>query len=92
MLKLDVNFQKLNEGEKQTEKTVVARKLIVEFCIKKILVNLLEAANLSQDLVNGLRQRLGSFGPDHIDLDIRYKGIQFLQFEISKIGCMLVNH
>ena len=70
----------------------MARKLIVEFGIKKILVNLLEAANLSQDLVNGLRQRLGSFGPDQVDLDIRYKGIQFLQFEISKIACMLVNH
>ena len=89
MLDLDENFEKVvqvNPNAKHVVHLKSAKKLIFELWVKAIQINIQEAANFSEDLVRGLRQRLGSFGNDHIDFDIKYKGVQFLTFDIQKIG------
>ena len=89
MLDLDENFEKVvqvNPNAKHVVHLKSAKKLIFELWVKAIQINIQEAANFSEDLVRGLRQRLGSFGNDNIDFDIKYKGVQFLTFDIQKIG------
>lgn len=36
--------------------------------------------------MEGLRRRFGSFGNDNLELDIKYKGVPFLVFEVEKIA------
>jgi hypothetical protein len=62
------------------------KKLIFEFWLKSISINVQEAVNFNEDLAHGLRQRLGSFGPEQIDFNIKYKGVQFLNLDIQKVG------
>ncbi len=54
------------------------KKWIIEFAIKNIKVNLIEAADFQNDFGQALKARLGSFGPESVDFDIKFKGIPFL--------------
>lgn len=62
------------------------KKTTIELWISKVKLNLLESANFEQEVVEGLRRRFGSFGNENLELDIKYKGVPFLCFEIERIS------
>ena len=41
--------------------------------------------------MEGLKQRLGNFGQENFDFDIKYKGVAFLFLEIVKTGLMIIS-
>jgi hypothetical protein len=60
---------------------------VFDFYLKKLKLQVL-ISNSHQDIMQGLRQRLGSFGPEQVDFEIRYRDTPFLSFELSKLGVM----
>lgn len=66
MLKLD-ELQR-NHDKKEVDSNVLQtktpQKWIIEFAIKNIKLNILEAADFHSDFGQALKARLGSFGPD----------------------------
>jgi hypothetical protein len=60
---------------------------VFDFYLKKLNVQVL-ISNSHQDIMQGLRQRLGSFGPEQVDFEIRYRDTPFLSLELTKLGVM----
>ena len=58
-----------------------------DFYLKKFKAQVL-ISNSHQDIMQGLRQRLGSFGPEQVDFEIRYRDTPFLSLELTKVGVM----
>lgn len=91
MLNLDQNLEKVKSVESQAKPAGIRRKLLCEFWLKSLTVSIQEEVNLAEDLTQGLRQRLGSFGPEQIEFNIKYKGVQFLSLEIQKAGLLILD-
>eukprot|EP00347_Sterkiella_histriomuscorum_P015009 403358661 len=98
MLKLDKNFETVQEADvkqkqQQVKNSLVQSKIIFEFWINKFKLSVLESTNLQQDIMQGLKSKLGNFVmKDQLQFDMRYKGIPFLHFEIGKLGVMYINY
>jgi hypothetical protein len=75
MLNLDQNLEKVKRVESPSKQAGIRRKLLCEFWLKSLTVSIQEEVNLAEDLTQGLRQRLGSFGPEQIEFNIKYKGV-----------------
>ena len=69
------DLEKVKRVESPSKQAGIRRKLLCEFWLKSLTVSIQEEVNLAEDLTQGLRQRLGSFGPEQIEFNIKYKGV-----------------
>ena len=76
--------KKINE-----EKSKKKSNLIVSVAMPKFKLQILEAQDLEKELLKGLRERLGANNLTRrdkqlLELDIKFKGLPFLDFEFNK--------
>lgn len=66
---------------------------MVSLCIPRVKFSILEASDFEKELVRGIKEKIGvSFTRNDqqlIDLDLKVKGVPFLEFELSKINLRL---
>jgi hypothetical protein len=91
MLNLDQNLEKVKHVDSPSKPASTRKKLLCELWLKSLTVSIQEEVNLAEDLTQGLRQRLGSFGPEQIEFNIKYKGVQFLSLDIHKAGILILD-
>ena len=68
------------------------QKMIVSICMPKLKVSVLEAQDIEKQLLRDLNEKMGSnYGRrDHqIDLDVKFKGLPFLEFDVVQANLRL---
>jgi hypothetical protein len=69
------------------------KNMMVSLCIPRVKFSILEASDFEKELVRGIKEKIGvSFTRNDqqlIDLDLKVKGVPFLEFELSKINLRL---
>lgn len=69
---------------------------MISLCMPRVQLSILEASDFEKELVRGIREKIGaSFTRNDqqlIDLDLKVKGLPFLEFELSKINLRLYQY
>ena len=69
------------------------KNMMVSLCMPRVKFSILEASDFEKELVRGIKEKIGvAFTKNDqqlIDLDLKVKGVPFLEFELSKINLRL---
>lgn len=92
----DAGEDQAEAGQRSKESKQKNKNIMISLCMPRVQLSILEASDFEKELVRGIKEKIGaSFTRNDqqlIDLDLKVKGLPFLEFNLSKINLRLYQY